>query len=436
MPEMSTDVRSAEPQECDLLDSSERLMRLLDSVRLEKVPVEQDIPIDLLQVIGCTQCGSSAPWNGAPWCPDCEYLPKLGRKATAAEKKAWLTSARPAPRAGLGRLCLSSVLAVLLGCLILALCRPASVDWLFYWRAVFLTGLAAFLCGHVLACRAAPRINLLWTAVVLHPARIWASALRHNPGSRLFPVLGSGGLIAVILSVAMLGFHPDGIAGQLNWRNLSQQMNSLRVLQQVYAAFVVAPPAQLSSASPVASASPTSGTPANSAPDRHEHSVSKLNADHPPEPTEELAAAEDDEAWPVDPDAENRRPAVKSAVPRESSEFVIFGYLTNSTGEIRSVLLAGMENSRPRFVGKLSLDDLDEETLERLQQRLSEIRTTRALLRSSYRARWVRPIVACRVAHSGWTNEGLLRDGTALGYRDLPSGDSQNDHTVTRDSVR
>jgi hypothetical protein len=435
MPEMSIDVRPAEPQECDQLDSSERLMRLLDSVRLEKVPVEQDIPVDLLQVIGCTQCGSKAAWNGAPWCPDCEYLPKLGRKATAAEKKAWLTSARPVQKTSLGRLCLASVLVVLLGSLGLALCRPTFIDWLLYWRAVFLAGLASFLCGHVLACRAAPKIHLLWTAVVLHPAKVWAGALRNDPASRLFPVLGSGGLIAVILSVSMLGFHPEGIVGQLNWRNLSRQMNSLQILQQAYATFVVAPTARPAGASLGASLG-ASASPAASESDRQEYSVWKLNSDPLPGQTEELGAAEDGEPLPVDPDAESIRPALKNVTPRDSSEFVIFGYLTNSTGEIRSVLLAGMENSRPYFVGKLSLDDLDEETLTLLQQRLSEIRTARALLPSPYRARWVRPIVACQVAHSGWTNEGLLREGVALGYRDLPSEDSPDDRTDTREAVR
>ncbi|MCA8998093.1 MAG: hypothetical protein KDA80_13940 [Planctomycetaceae bacterium] len=117
----------------------------------------------------------------------------------------------------------------------------------------------------------------------------------------------------------------------------------------------------------------------------------------------------------------------------EKGEFVVFGYLTNAGGDLRSVLLAQVdEKKRGRYVGRLSLIGVPEEKLEQFRETLDSHRSVRAALPSPYRARWTNPVVRCFVAYDGWTAEGHLRNGMLLGFEAEP-GDS--DKTTARNQV-
>ncbi len=94
---------------------------------------------------------------------------------------------------------------------------------------------------------------------------------------------------------------------------------------------------------------------------------------------------------------------------RQSLACVVLGYQPNTTGGIKSLILAADVDGQPRFVGQVG-SGLDDATHARLLETLGKIGSRQPALACKVpRARWVRPEVACRVSFAEWTRDGKLR---------------------------
>lgn len=97
--------------------------------------------------------------------------------------------------------------------------------------------------------------------------------------------------------------------------------------------------------------------------------------------------------------------AKESAEDFRRSECVVFGYLTNSEGTIRSLLLATSDSTtRPRYVARLPLEALPADMQATLIEALPTIRTARPIAACPYGGRWVEPAFNLAIRHSGWSN--------------------------------
>ena len=94
---------------------------------------------------------------------------------------------------------------------------------------------------------------------------------------------------------------------------------------------------------------------------------------------------------------------------RQSIACAILGYQPNTTGGIKSLILAADVDGTPRFVGQVGsgLDDASHgKVLETARKSPSR---QPAIPCKVPAARWLRPGLACRVTFAEWTNDGKLR---------------------------
>jgi hypothetical protein len=89
----------------------------------------------------------------------------------------------------------------------------------------------------------------------------------------------------------------------------------------------------------------------------------------------------------------NGTATTSTADPDEKSiQGVIFGYLTNSSGELRSVLIAeGIDSGRPKFAGQLTSDTFTAAQWSDLETQLPTIRARRPLVGCPFGGSWVLP---------------------------------------------
>lgn len=96
-------------------------------------------------------------------------------------------------------------------------------------------------------------------------------------------------------------------------------------------------------------------------------------------------------------------------------ECLILGYTTNTTGEIRSLLLAAAPDFRfLRFVCKLPVDQVAPDVLEELLQKSRQIPATKPMVRCPYGGRWVQPELFCIATYEGWSAEGRLNNAEVV----------------------
>jgi hypothetical protein len=92
-------------------------------------------------------------------------------------------------------------------------------------------------------------------------------------------------------------------------------------------------------------------------------------------------------------------------------ECLVLGYTTNSTGEVRSLLLAAAPDFKfLRFVAKLPVNQVAPHLLDELMSQLEEIPAEKPMVRCPYGGRWVQPELFCIVSYEGWTADGRLHN--------------------------
>lgn len=94
---------------------------------------------------------------------------------------------------------------------------------------------------------------------------------------------------------------------------------------------------------------------------------------------------------------------------RHSVVCAVIGYEPNTTGGLKSLLLATDVDGQVRFVGKVG-SGIPPAVQEKLLRRLSTLSSRQPAVACTIRtARWSRPGVFCRVSFAEWTNDRKLR---------------------------
>jgi len=442
---MTVDVQTPEPTAVLSEDATSRLMRMLESVRLEKAEPLLDKTWTVTKS-DCPQCHSETLWGDSLWCPDCAYYPKLGRSVSPEEIQATLDE-KASPAHGWAIWLAIEILAVVMFSSLYCLLEPEAAARGPAGRIQFVVGILLIIVAQiqafVISTRGSDSIPL--SSIFFEPLQLWPAVFKQLPRSRQTLYLGINGLLAVVLAVAVVGmdfegmFH--GMRPRKRKRTMMQSIVQLVSSAEGNSAFSMSgeeeeeeeeenSPLGLNgnathgqsaggsdmesslqdfagAAGPgrVAMAGETSGGP-----------PAQIAADFTPPADSTLTASASQHT--ATPENVPRSPSGRERVER--SEFLVIGYLANSAGEIRSVL-ARTANNRLQYAGKLSLDEVSDSRRDSVQKVLDQIRTRRPILQMAYQARWVRPIVLAHVAYVGWTPEGLLREAYLIDLENRPT---------------
>lgn len=428
-------------------DATERLIRMLDSVRLEKPDIEPRPSSSGAKK--CPQCRSSEPWGAASWCPNCGYYPKLGRTVSPSELESHTESSPPVSYKWAAWLVLGGLTAIALS-VASTWIIPDPVVRADYGRLQFIFGLVMIIIGQVMAYFACTREtdDLSLSALFFEPVRLWLAVVKNLPQYRRTLYVGSWGALCMTLAVFVTGMDFDGMFAHLKTKKskkspLQTLVKAVTSFQGNSAATSDEDVADDDEQSLLASAgggtsAPASGDLETAINDLAGMAAEDLMNSNGPNESTGIQSTGDLDSLEADVEKEladitdtpditsdslilekKVAPLAPSGKPRkDESQLVVFGYLTNAAGEIRSILLADISTPRPRYAGKLSLDELTSEESAQVQTLLESIRSRRAALPLPFHARWVHPLLIARVAHVGRTMEGHLKDGYLMGIDD------------------
>jgi hypothetical protein len=91
------------------------------------------------------------------------------------------------------------------------------------------------------------------------------------------------------------------------------------------------------------------------------------------------------------------------------ADCLVFGYTANQEGEVRHLLLAGVVESKLKFVGKLSFADLPAETQATIGARLPKLGRKKSFVKIPLAAKWLEPKIMCTIGFAGWGDDKLMR---------------------------
>lgn len=435
-------------------------MRLLDAVRLDK-PADDELTSSPRSEGSddCPNCGGKL--GTAAWCGNCAYCPKLGRVMTRTELlEAMQPDVADSPTAPWRRLIALpiGIVAIVILSLIArnGFTDPAARSGLAILQAVL--GVMCLAIAHLRAVLlvAQKQGHVSLATICLSPGEIWGPIFRRLPKSSALVTGGVWSASAIVTALFIIGVDWAGLLGSLAGQ--PQAVNPLRALVRSVAASEGSvfgaerkAPADLSGKKRERDVS-TNGDAAAPNENALQEFAEAAGADQLAQTESGSSTDEAAANAPLDSDSEDTNaadadmralaafqaasvqdlattfvlyrspgPAPKTAngeVRGEENQFVVFGFLTNAQGELRSILLAEVasqrERSQGRFVSKFLLDDLSAADRVTLRAALDRYRVSRPLLPTPYRAMWVSAVVTCRVAYTGWSADGQLKDGYLL----------------------
>lgn len=242
---MSVDLSTTAPLPPLPEDSTSRLMRMLESVRLEKAETGQEATASAVRTV-CPQCESPEPWGNSSWCPECGYYPKLGRAMTPSEIEStqerkqtfsliwlfWLT---------LGLLCLVGF------SIAVRMLFPDEAERGSFGRIQFIFGVILLLAAQVRAYLVATqgRDDLPFSSMFFEPFQVWPSVLRQLPRTRHSCYWGGWGGMALLLALFVTGMDFNGMFSGLKSKKPKKSMMQM-IVQTVSALSNKSAPAESS----------------------------------------------------------------------------------------------------------------------------------------------------------------------------------------------
>lgn len=436
----------------NLQDVQDRLMKMLESVRLDP-NVARELPPQAAKQessatelaheplnrssaaarsstaeVTCPDCKTDTPWGDSPWCPKCGYHPKLKRRiAGAAADEQEPEDETPLELIDMIKLCptwiiilSAGVMVVLAGTLTarVQIAHPVARSAVALLQVII--GLNVLGIAHVLACMQGARqdddiglISLVWA-----PIRIWKSLCSMLPKGKYILFAGSWSATAILCALLFLGVDTEALI--IHYSNAQAKgVSPIKTLMSgMSKAAAESGPASLGS---------LEDSIADFAGEIIDESVSGSTdaADEQTGVGQVTETAADDEGMV--------KPNIPLDSPRnEEREYVILGYLTNSYGAIRSILLAetSPDFTKARFVGKYNVNLKDEKFVRDLQDTLDLYRVKQPAVKTPFFAKWTAPVVVCRIAYNGLTPDGRFDEAEIVWFYDRtkrPKATSEND---------
>ncbi|MBX3444218.1 MAG: hypothetical protein KF774_17580 [Planctomyces sp.] len=328
----------------------------------------------------CAECRVTTAWGSTSWCPQCGFHPRLNRKVdvdqeTASEsdddpRNIW--ELLPPWSKALGGVCLLSLAEVVAANVLLA----DSAWRLPAGAAHILLGLAAAGTGHALAYffGAATTDKMGPLDAFVNPVAIWRPALLALPETQRMLQVACVGLIVWLGGMAMIG---------RDFGRIFEVDNK--------------PKKKLVVANPGASL-------AKNAQGEEVESIDEAVTQFAGEGSQAAGLAAG-AANGLAPGAE-----AEEVRPYTTLECVVFGYLPDEEGRIKTLLLAAREADGPwTYAGPLETVGIPLSERQTLARQLRERPIRRPAVRCSVEGVWVRPDIACLVEHRDREADGSLK---------------------------
>lgn len=345
-----------------------------------KLPLTPGLKVDSAdaQKQGCPRCGSLEPWGAASWCPSCGFYPafdKLPEDAAAnphvqekAEEKKTLWQRMP-----------RWVYVLMAGEIVIfamSLLVALVTDQVCFERSVYSVvqlgiGAILFLTMQVWAfAKAVMSENFSPVDIIAHPLDIWEPSLRKLPQGAWKVWLAAWGLTAVICSVVIVGGIRFGaLFDDWGFRQRAKQ----NLMQKIADA-----------------ARDSAGKGAENLNDAIEDFVGEASKNVPnPDDLKKKAAEE----------------------PKQSVDCVIVGYVpsTEANGPVfKALVLAAVRDNKLRYVGTVS-EGISDKLRQDLNARMPKLHRDRPFVKSTLTAKWIQPVMACRVKFVDWSDTDQIR---------------------------
>ncbi len=377
----------------------------------------------------CPSCDNPEPWGDSSWCPSCGYCPKLKQKIVRNEPSELADDDEEDGELSLiamtwmvpkwifwlsGGLLLLLIESIAIRCLILDIVTRSHIAILQILIGVHVFGVA-HIRSYMIATHDNENLNLI--SIFWAPFTIWKTTLERMPSVSKTVCFGSWGLAAVLFAVLFIGLDYDNLFTPENFRRGSSG-NPLKMIVSTMTRSATTNGATMgsggnSSGSLEDALKDFAGEPDSGGQQQSGGTSTASDQDF----TEEYAGSEGEpQSGPV---------VIHSTVPLSNKkmhkkEYFVFGFLTNSAGELRSILLAEKleDNKGVRFSGKYNISLKDDPFLSKFRTSLNHHRIHRPVMKTIYNANWTSPALICSIAHNGVTPDGRFRGGQIVSFYD------------------
>lgn len=441
----------------ELQNVQDRLMKMLDSVCLDPNATPKDRPAPRKKnnsqdsagsaksangsrVKICPNCKSDEPWDGSSWCPSCGYYPSLKRKVFSVdlaeseveeeEEDLDLTTMATMVPTWIywlsGGLVFLLVESLAIRCLVPRLSQRSPIAIVQILIGLNVLGIA-HIRAYFIAAHEDENLNII--SILWRPFDIWKTAISQMPRVCKTVYAGTWGLAAVLFAIAFIGVDYLSVMSTA----VSERRKPANPMKTV-----------LSVASKMASAAPApqGGSPGNiedaienfAGDDLFDTILDAGNIENPEEDLLEDAAEGYEGTSDTSSTTGKKKNEVKvereivwSSLSAEGSkefdnEFLVIGYMTNASGQLRSLLLAETlkESGAVRYAGKYSINTRDKKFIDKLQLQLEKYRSRYPAMKTPYIAKWTAPYVLVKIVHNGVSPDGRIDEGQILYYQNKP----------------
>lgn len=458
----------------ELQDVQNRLMEMLDSVCLDPNATPKDRPAPRRKkassettedgkssgssrVKVCPNCKSDEPWGSSSWCPSCGYYPSLKRKVFSDELAASEVEEEEEEELDLATMATmvpiwiyiisGGLLFLLMESLAIRLMIPEITRRSPIAIIQILIGLNVLGISHIRAYFIAAHenenlniISILWTLF-----EIWKTTFAQMPRVAKTLYGGAWGLAAVLFAIAFIGVDYGDTFSKLT-EEKKKPANPMKAILSVASktASVTGPPkngaapqnmedalkdfagddfaeSAIESATQAGDPLGDDAEPTTTAEEESKGEKSGQNSTNSSSVGNETKRSEDKEK-----ETPPKQEFIWSTVPVDGekefeSEYLVIGYLTNASGQLRSVVLAEtLESGAVRFAGKYTINILDKSFIEKLQKQLEQYRTRHPAMKTPYIAKWTAPYVKVQIVHNGVTPDGRIEEGQIRYFQNKP----------------
>lgn len=376
---------------------------------------------------GCPSCGSTEPWGFASWCPNCGYYPALKMTVGGGSGQAAPTGAAASNEANeitdwrdlFPRWSLimgAGVVLIIVGSFIPRLAIDPESDGRFLWAMGQIgLGAALFFSAHLMSYlfAAAKTDSIGPFDAFLRPLAVWQPTFKLLPQTATRVRLAAWGLAAILAALTVV----DGIPWASFFEGTAKKKPN--TMKKVVAMARNGAKNGNGSESLEESMKEFTGTAeedkAKSADGSDDGEGEGNKKDEKDKDADKGEKSKDDKKKGEEKKEDEKKGDQEAKIddeqaPKgESIECVIFGYMPDRSNGIGVLLLAAPVDGQLRFVCTITAESVPDQLRSELTAKLKKLPRDKPFVKTSLTAKWVQPVVICKIQHDGWTRDKKLK---------------------------